>query len=144
MFKKILVPVNLEDTQPAQHAMAVAVDAAQRHAAELNVVTVVPGFGMPLVASFFPENAMQEAKKAVASRLTRYVAETVPGHVKTATKVMEGTPWECILSHAQNIGADLIVIPSHDRSKAFGATLLGSCAAKVAEHARCSVLVVRH
>ena len=46
-----------------------------------------------------------------------------------------------ILSHAEEVNADLIVIASHDPR--WGDFLLGSVAAFVVRHAHCSVFVVR-
>ncbi len=142
MFKTLLVPINIEDTRHSQHAIQAAIGIAQRDGAALHVVTVVPGFGMPLVASFFPADAMQEAKKEVAKRLHDYIAKTVPDAVKTTPKIMEGNPPELIVEYADAIGADLIVMPPHDRG-AIDQALLGSCTTKVTQHAHCSVMVVR-
>jgi nucleotide-binding universal stress UspA family protein len=142
MYKTLLVPVNIEDTRHSQHAIKAAVAIAQRDGAALHVLTVLPGFGMPLVASFFPADAMREAKKEVAKRLHDYVAQTVPDSVKTTPKIMEGNPPELIVEYAEAIGADLIVMPPHDRGSVNQA-VLGSCTMKVAQHAHCSVMVVR-
>lgn len=142
MFKTLLAPVNIDDTRHSQHAMQAAIAIAQRDRAALHVVTVVPGFGMPLVASFFPEDAMQEAKKEVAKRLHDYIENTVPDSVQTTPKIMEGNPPELIVEYANAIGADLIVMPPHDRGSVNQA-LLGSCTMKVTQHAHCSVMVVR-
>ncbi len=143
MFKTILVPVNLEDTSLTARAMQVAVTEALENKADIHVLTVVPGFGMPLVASFFPPDAMQRAKKKVARELEDYLAETVPAPVSATPEVLEGHPADRIIEQARAIGADLIVMPPHDRP-ALQQALLGSCTAKVVTHAHCSVLVVRH
>jgi nucleotide-binding universal stress UspA family protein len=142
MFKKILIPVDLQETKLAQRAIEAAVREAQHHAAELHVMTVVPDFGMPLVADFFPNDAMKQAVKKVASALKSYVADNVPKEIKSKATVAEGNAWEQIVRQANKVGADLIVIPPHDR-KRLDQILLGSCAAKVLEHAHCSVLVIR-
>ncbi len=142
MFKTVLVPVNIDDTRHAEHAMQMAIAIAQRDGAALHVLTVVPGFGMPLVASFFPADAMREAKKEIAKRLHDYVEQKVPDSVNAKAHVMEGNPPERVVEYADEIGADLIVLPPHDRG-AVDQALLGSCTTKVAQHAHCSVMVVR-
>ncbi len=35
------------------------------------MLTVIPGFGMPLVATFFPDDAMKDAVKEVAKQLKK-------------------------------------------------------------------------
>jgi nucleotide-binding universal stress UspA family protein len=56
-------------------------------------------------------------------------------------RVEVGTPWQAICTVAKGMNAELIVIGSHG----YGAVdrLLGTTAAKVVNHADCSVLVVR-
>ncbi len=53
MFKNILMPVNMQDTALADKALAIAIDKARAPDAVLTVMTVAPGFGMPLVAHIF-------------------------------------------------------------------------------------------
>ncbi len=56
--------------------------------------------------------------------------------------VREGGVATEILEHASEIGADLIVLNSHDPGVAD--YFLGSVASRVVRHAHCSVHVVRH
>jgi universal stress protein F len=56
--------------------------------------------------------------------------------------VREGHPSTEILQFATEIGADMIVIDSHDLGLA--GYFLGSVAARVVRHAHCSVLVARN
>lgn len=141
MFKKILMPIDLQETHLAIKAVKIAIDEARKHGAEVYVMTVMPGFGMPMVASFFPDNAMKKALKEIAAELKRYIAANFPKDVTVHPVITEGNPAERILAQAKTIGADLIIIPSHAQS--LGQVFLGSCAAKVVEHATCSVMVIK-
>jgi nucleotide-binding universal stress UspA family protein len=60
---------------------------------------------------------------------------------RVTTAVRFGGTYQEILAHAEKIGAELIVIGSHKPNVAD--YLLGSTAARVVRHARCSVYVVR-
>lgn len=142
MFKKILVPVDLQEPAFADKAMAIAVEEEQHHQATLHVMTVLPGFGMPIVASYFPADARKKAIQDVTRELQDYVAKKVPSGISVKLAIAEGTPYEEILAEAKKIKADLIVLHSHTR-KHLDQFLLGSCAQKVVEHAHCSVLIVR-
>ena len=97
---------------------------------------------MPLVATFFPKNAMQKAAKQVAKELKKFIAETIPDDIDVTPIITEGEPAEQIVGQAKALKADLIIIPSHAKSK--HQVLLGSCAAKVVEQAKCSVTVVKN
>lgn len=142
MFKKILVPIDLTEPALADKAMEIAVEQAQQHHADLHVMTVLPGFGMPIVASYFPADAMAKAKKQTEKELQDHAAAKVPRGISVTCTVGEGSPYEQIVKQAKNIEADLIVLRSHDQ-RPLAEILLGSCAQKVVEHAPCSVLVVR-
>jgi universal stress protein F len=141
MFKKILMPIDLQETQLAAKAVKIAIDEARKHDAEIHVLTVIPGFGMPMVASFFPDSAMKDAMKGVARELKKYIDTNLPKDITSHPIIAEGNPAERILEQARKINADLIVIPSHTES--LGQTLLGSCASRVVHHARCSVMVIK-
>jgi nucleotide-binding universal stress UspA family protein len=56
--------------------------------------------------------------------------------------VKTGEPYEEILSQCTRKGMDLIVIASHGRTGVMS-HLIGSVALKVAQHAKCPVLLVR-
>ncbi len=141
MFRKILFPLDLQETHLAVKAVKIVIDEAYKHNAEVHVLTVLPGFGMPMVASFFPDDSVKKALKEVAKELKKYIAATFPDDIKIRPKITEGNPPEKILAQAKKVKADLIIIPSHAQS--VGQVFLGSCAAKVVEHAHCSVMVVK-
>jgi universal stress protein F len=65
----------------------------------------------------------------------------VPDQVRGGTKVVIGSPWQAICETARILPADLIVIGSHGYSNID--RFLGTTAARVVNHAPCSVLVVR-
>jgi len=141
MFKNILIPIDLQETELAEKAIKIAIEEAHKHKAEISVLTVIPGFGMPLVATFFPDDAMQDAVKEVAKQLKKYVAKTFPDDITTHAIIADGNPPEQVLKQAKKTRADLIIIPSHNQS--VSQVLLGSCAAKVVEQAKCSVMVIK-
>lgn len=142
MFTKILMPIDLQETQLANRAVQIAIDEARKHSAEIHVLTVIPDFGLPLVASFFPDDAIKDAMKSVAKELKKYIATNIPDDITAHPLIADGSPAEIILNQAQKLRADLIIIPSH--AKSMGQVFLGSCAAKVVERAHCSVMVIKN
>ena len=141
MYENILFSVDLEHTAEAEKALKIAIDEARRSKAKLTVMTVAPGFGMPIVASFFDEQTVANALKEVARHLRQYVDDNIPNDINTNAIVVEGNPAELILKQAKTDDIDLIVIASHNSQ--IENLLLGSCAAKVVRHAHCSVTVVK-
>jgi nucleotide-binding universal stress UspA family protein len=65
----------------------------------------------------------------------------VPAGIRGGKEVVIGAPWQSICETASGLHCDLIVIGSHGYSGID--RLLGTTAAKVVNHAPCSVLVVR-
>jgi nucleotide-binding universal stress UspA family protein len=131
----------MEHTVEAEKALKIAIDEARRSKAKLTVMTVAPGFGMPIVASFFDEQTVANALKEVARHLRQYVDDNIPNDINTNPIVVEGNPAELILKQAKTDDIDLIVIASHNSQ--IENLLLGSCAAKVVRHAQCTVTVVK-
>jgi nucleotide-binding universal stress UspA family protein len=141
MYKNILFPVDLEHTKEAEKALKITIEEAQRSKAMVTVMTVAPGFGMPIVASFFDQATVKNAMKEVARQLKSYISINFPDDIKIKAVVVEGNPAELILKQAKKSKCDLIVIPSHNSQVEH--LLLGSCAAKVVRHSNCSVTVIK-
>jgi len=142
MFKKILLPVDLQETALSDRAVDIASDLADHCCSEIVVLTVIPDFGMPLVANYFPEDAMRQAQADVRNELARFVEDRL-GNSKVSVKidVAQGSPHKVVVRYAARHGIDLIVVPS--RAEDIGKIFLGSSATQIAERAPCSVMIVR-
>lgn len=141
MYKEILLPVDLEETVLSERAVIVAQDIADCDNATITVLTVIPDFGMPMVANFFPKDAMHKAQIEVQNELKRFIESRFREPDTIRHDVAHGTPHRLIVQHAREHKADLIVLPA--RAQDLGKMLLGSCSTHVVERAPCSVLIVR-
>jgi len=140
MFKKILYPVDLAHAEFAAGFVADVEKTADAFGAEIEVMTALPGFGMAIVASYFPPEAEQRAMQEMDARLAEFAQNTFTRPV--VHSVRQGTHWKRIIDTAEARGVDLIILPHCDKGWP-DSLLLGSCAQKVAERAPCSVLVLR-
>jgi nucleotide-binding universal stress UspA family protein len=140
MYKTILVPVDLGDRATAQPALDRAVALATASGGTIRLITVrsiVPVTYMEFVPPSFDEGQQLEAEAALAE-----VAAGVPLPPERVSAVVRlGSIYNEVLEEAEKTGADLIVVGSHRPTMAT--YLLGSNAATIVRHARCSVLVVR-
>lgn len=136
MYKTILVPIDMAHVVEGKRIIDVAVE----HVAEdakiilLNVVDEIPNWAaISLPAEIMEKNikSSQDELKAIA---------TASG-IKMEVEVRTGHSYNTILDVAEEKGADLIIVASH--RPGLQDYFLGSTAAKVVRHARCSVLVVR-
>jgi nucleotide-binding universal stress UspA family protein len=142
MFKEILFAIDLNAPETQQKALGAALAYAKMSGATLHVMTVVPDFGMTIVASYFPPDFEKRAIEDANTQLHEYVKTHVPKGIKVQHIVGHGTIYSEILREAADIGADLIVMASHrPELKDY---LLGPNASHVVKHADCSVLVVRN
>ena len=141
MFKKILVPVELDYPDTAALVYQRAANYATLSGAEIHLVTVMPGFSMPIVASVIPDRVVQEAKSHVTEVMDKFVAdhcdETVTYTIRT------GKNWEEIIKVAKRWEADLIIV-YHNHRREINEVFSRSCSQRVADHARLDKLVVIH
>lgn len=142
MYKHILVPIDLNDKGFSDKAVELAVWHAKNANAELHLLNVLPGFNMPMVAAYFPENAEHQMKVDVKKQLDQFAETHITDKVNYKTYVAEGKTYTTILEYVDKLGADLIIIPSHRHSK-VDRVILGSVASKVVENSPVNVLVVK-
>jgi nucleotide-binding universal stress UspA family protein len=140
MFRTILVPVDVDDAETSRPALDRAVALAEASGGTLRVVYVrslVPMSFMEFVPPHFDTAQQGEAEK----RLAALVAGIRLPKERVSSAVIMGGVYHDVLQEAERIGADLIVIGSHRPTMAT--YLIGSNAATIVRHAKCSVLVVR-
>ncbi|EHK8999899.1 universal stress protein [Vibrio vulnificus] len=142
MYKQILVPVDLNDKGFSDRAVELAVWHARQANAQLHLLNVLPGIHMSMVASYFPKDAAQKMKQDVMQQLKNFADQHIADEIVYKVHVAEGKPYATILEYAEKLGADLIIMPSHKRSK-IDKVVLGSVASKVVENSPINVLVVK-
>ncbi len=140
MFNRILVPIDLQRVSQSVALLKAARGLAEEFGSAVHVMTVMPGYGMTIVANYFPPEAKATARRELEQRLQDLVARQAD--LRATVSVAEGKRAEEILKTARRRKADLILIGCQGHGKVQDA-LLGSVGTKVAQRADCSVLVVR-
>ena len=136
MFKKVMVPIDMAHVAEGK----ANIELAARYADEgaeivlLNVIEDIPGWA----AAELPRDLLDKSRSAAESELQAIVSAAGK---EMATIVRSGHPYKTILEVAEEQGIDLIIVASH--RPGLQDYFLGSTAAKVVRHARCSVLVIR-
>ncbi|MCK5313277.1 MAG: universal stress protein, partial [Desulfobacteraceae bacterium] len=92
MFKKILVPIDVDYPKTSKAVYDNAADIAKLSGADIRIVSVMPGFGMPIVASYITEDIKQEAKKEFSKTLKDFTDKNCGGNV--SSKVLIGKHYE--------------------------------------------------
>ena len=142
MFKSILVPIDLTNTDLAKPAVATAVLLSQTSNGTirlLNVLHMTPVMLTEYVPADFDMQQRQSSQDALAIVAREVGIE--PSRISSVVRQGSSVYHE-ILEESQAVDADLIVMASH--RPAMKTYFLGSNAGYVVRYASCSVLVVRH
>ncbi|CAK4069652.1 MULTISPECIES: universal stress protein [Vibrio] len=142
MYKQILVPVDLNDKGFSDKAIEQAVWHAKHANAQIHLLNVLPGIHMSMVATYFPKDAAQKMRSDVEEQLKAFASSHIPEEVVYKAHVAEGKAYSTILDYAERLGADLIIMPSHKRSK-IDKVVLGSVASKVVQNSPINVMVIK-
>lgn len=143
MIKNVLCAVDVTDAEQEKRVLQRAAKLAEIEGAQLDLVTVVPDYGLSVVGTFFDADHHETAVTEAKARLNQ-IAETELGkdaNAKVRHVVATGKAYEQILKTAEGSKSDLIVIGAH--APDLSDFLLGPNAARVVRHANCSVYVVR-
>ena len=144
MFKHILVPVDLADTDLAKPSLETAVSLARASGGSLRLLNVLPMTPV-MLAEYVPPDFDVQQRQSAEEALSIIAKECGLDAAHTSWTVRQGGIYHEVLEEAKAIGADLIVMSSHRPQKhAVRTYFLGSNAGHVVRYAKCSVLVVRN
>jgi universal stress protein F len=139
-MKRILV--GLDGSPRAAAVLEAAVSLAK---AQQGRVVLLRSVGLP---PDVPQDFWRTTDEPLLEILKRHAREYLDGCVPKVpkdcfggTEIAVGVPWQAICEMARAVEADVVVIGSHGYS-GFD-RLLGTTAAKVVNHAPCTVVVVR-
>lgn len=141
MFKKILVPIDVDSPEAAAAVYNRAVEIAKPSGAEIRLVSVMPGFGMPIVASYISDEVRKEVTDRFKESLEKFIKDNCDEPVSYTIRT--GKNWEEIIKAADKWEADLIVV-YHNRRSEINEAFSRSCSQRVADNAKCSVLWLRN
>lgn len=141
MYKKILVPVDLADTDLAKPAIVTAIEMARTSGGAVRLVNVQP-LTPVMLAEYVPPDFEVQQKRSSEDALGIIAGECGLDRAHVSFTVRQGGIYHEVLEEAKAIDADLIVMSSH--RPAMRTYFLGSNAGHVVRYAKCSVLVVRN
>jgi nucleotide-binding universal stress UspA family protein len=139
MFEKILVAV--DGSANSDRAVEAASELARIHGARLNICHA---FHIPEHYKTDLADELEEALMADAERILTHAAEVAEKNgVESETRLLKkGHPAEAVVAHAEELGADIIVVGVRGRTPDQGRAM-GSVSTSIAEQAGCCVLLIR-
>jgi universal stress protein G len=140
MFKQILVPIDLADTDLAKPSINTAVELARASGGTVRILNVLPMTPV-MLAEYVPADFDTQQRQSAEEALALIAKESGIDGDRVSTVVRQGGIYHEVLEEAKLLPADLIVMSSH--RPAMKTYFLGSNAGHVVRYAKCSVLVVR-
>ncbi len=140
MFKNILVPIDVAHEESSKLVLNAAATLANSSGAKLTLLNVIADIPN-LVAVQLPADFAEKAVAAASDQLNSIAEHCGLAKGSYEMRIAHGPAYHEIISQAEEMGADLIVMASHRPE--LSTYLLGTVAARVVRHAKCSVLVVR-
>ena len=140
MFKKILVPIDLTETEMTEHAVEAATALARAFESELRIVNVQSLIPIAYI-DYVSEDFDVEIKAGLEKELATIVAGIDIPSARVSTALLFGPVHQKALAEAESWGADAVVIGSH--RPGLDRYLIGSDAGAIVSHAQCTVIVVR-
>lgn len=141
MYKRILVPVDLADTELAKPAINAAATLARASGGSIRLLNVLPMTPV-MLAEYVPPDFDAQQRKSAEDALTIIARECPLDSSRVSGLVRQGGIYHEVLEEAKTMGADLIIMSSH--RPAMRSYFLGSNAGHIVRYAKCSVLVVRN
>ena len=144
MIKKIFVSVDLSTPIITEKVCKTANDMALKYDAEIQLVTILPDYGTPLVASFFPEGAQDKIRAELHDKLKSLAAEHFKAKVNIGVIHSIGSKLaNSILTTIEKLKPDLVILGCRRKHSRNSQRLLGSTTMSVADRAECTVLLVK-
>lgn len=140
MYQRILVPIDLADTNLAKPAIDSALMIANASNGVIRLINVLP-LTPVMLAEYVPPDFDAQQRASAESALALVAKEISLDPSRISTVVRQGGIYHEILEEAKTMNADLIIMSSHRRG--VRTYFLGSQAGHVVRYATCSVLVVR-
>jgi nucleotide-binding universal stress UspA family protein len=140
MFKHILVPIDLADTELVKPAVETAISLARVGNGDIRLLNILPMTPV-MLAEYVPPDFDIQQRRSAEEALTIIASESGLDAERVSSAVRQGGVYHEVLEEAKAMSADLIVMTSH--RPAMKTYFLGSNAGHVVRYARCSVLVVR-
>ncbi|WP_348765797.1 universal stress protein [uncultured Salinisphaera sp.] len=136
----ILVPIDLAHEANFDLIFSATTTLARRHHAKLHLLSVVPT--EISVWPYVPHNFVGEAQKLTESQLEELARLEYADDIHWTSEAVIGPIAQTIVKRAQDLGAGLIAIASHDPK--VRDLVLGGTADRVVRRTRASVLVLHH
>lgn len=140
MFKRILLPIDLTESEMTARAVARAAPLAAAWDSDIRVVNVQSLLPIKFL-DYAPKNFDAEIRRGLAEEIAAVAAQLNRPAGRISTTVRFGPVYQNVLAEADDWSADLIILCSH--RPGMDRFLIGSNASAMVRHANCSVLVLR-
>jgi len=132
-------------SENAQLAFDIALEMAEKYAAKLTVLHVIPPIVNPLWGSsewMIPDKARKSLFQQLEEQMQKAYGSKIASGVDNELVILEGHVSTKIIKYLEKNHADIVIMGAYGLS-GMGLVLFGSNAKRVAHRAPCSVMIVR-
>jgi nucleotide-binding universal stress UspA family protein len=141
MYDIVLFPTDGSET--ASEAASHAIDLADKHDADMHILYVVDHERVSQMAPKLGSDHIKGSLQEEGERITDEVADTAnAAGIDTVVSIREGPPGETIITYADDVGADTIVMGTNGRT-GMDRLLMGSIAERVIQSTELPVMTVK-
>jgi len=107
MFKKILVPIDVDHPETAKAVYQRSFEIGKMSGAEIRLVSVMPGFGMPIVAAYISDEVRKEVTDRFEASL-KWEADLIVVHHNRRHEINEAFSKSCSQRVADNANCSVL------------------------------------
>ena len=143
MTQSILCAIDISNGDDDVKTLQRAAQIAGLDGAQLDIIAVVPDYGMSQVGDFFGSDHHDKMVEQTKALLVELTAKVLGDENNAAFRhiVATGRVYDEVLRAANAAGTSLIVVGAHKADLAD--YLIGPNSSRIVRHAKCSVYVVR-
>ncbi|MBF8246577.1 MAG: universal stress protein [Rickettsia sp.] len=141
MFKKIIVPIDVQQDTRSLAILEKAINFAKPFSSEIHIVHIVPCLLNRVLDEYLPQNWNKKRLLKVKDKLSAITPKNIPNGLKFTTHVSKGNVHDEILQYAYKEDGDLIMLFAIDTlTKNY---ILGYNTREILKNSTISVIIVR-
>jgi universal stress protein A len=132
-------------SENAEAAFTVALEMAEKYAADMTVIHVLPPPINPMLADtgwIMPEEPQESLVRQIEEKMAQEYGNRMNGRVEYRLVVLDGHVSTELIKFIEENSIDVVVLGAYGLS-GMGLVIFGSVAKRVAHKAPCSVMIVR-
>jgi nucleotide-binding universal stress UspA family protein len=141
MFKNIVIPIDLTNNHLWEEIISKTLNIMDTTSGKIHIINIIPELGINFLEDYLPQEWIEKKKAESIAAIQKLIVSFIPQELQVEHYVAKGGVSEEILSYANQVKADLIIVTA---SKGYTDDFIpGPNAKKIIKYSQTSVLVLR-